>query len=288
MMDTNTQPVSVVITAYNRPDHLLESLNSVINQSIEIFEIIVVDDCSPTPLKKIIDEFPNSNIRYLKSEENLGANHSRNVGINHANGEWIAFLDDDDVWLPNKIELQLLSLNSVQDAIGATCSYKFLNDGRDRDSMPNGTVVELEKLKVTNSYCGTSGFIVKREVLLKTLFDEELPCGQDWDMLIRLCLIGKVLFDATPLFLYRIGSHEGITTKAKRLKVEDVYPRLKSAYKHRKWMGEKAFKQRVSAQILSFIFQKKNKIKWVLTSISIAGVNSTLIVLVNKIKNKIM
>lgn len=287
MNETKNSTVSVVISAYNRPDYLIESLMSVLNQTAPILEIIIVDDCSPTPLQKVLDGFPNTNIQYIKSEKNFGANHSRNVGLEHATGDWVAFLDDDDVWLPNKIESQILMLNSSPDSIGGLCSYKYLNDDTDRLSVPRESEIDLEKLKVTNPYCGTSGFIVKRDVLLKAQFDEELPCGQDWDMLIRLCLIGKVLYNTSPLFLYRRGSHEGITTKAKTLKIEDVYPRLRSSYKHKDWMGKKAFNQRVAAQMMSFIFHKKKKGQWILKSISIAGLSATLIVLFGKVINKL-
>lgn len=280
--------VSVVISAYNRPDYLQASLESVIKQTIPIHEIIVVDDCSATPLSPIINKFKALNIRYFKSKNNLGANHSRNVGIENATGEWIAFLDDDDVWLPNKIEIQLDNINKFKGAIGSLCSYRYLDDNSSRINAPTTLKVNLDSSRVGNIYCGMSGFFIKRETLLDCKLDEELPCGQDWDLLIRLCFLGELLYEKQELFLYRKGNHEGITTKAKKLKIEQIYPRLKSAYKHRVWMGEKAFKRRIAEQVLLYILDKNQRYKWILKSIELAGINATLLVLFVKIKKRVI
>jgi glycosyltransferase involved in cell wall biosynthesis len=107
--------VSVIIPTYNRFDLLLKSIDSIINQTYKNFEIIIVDDCSDD--KRYETLLDNKNVRYFRLKERSGLPAvTRNFGIKQSVGDWIAFLDDDDVWLPDKLKLQ----------VNYTDSYKFL------------------------------------------------------------------------------------------------------------------------------------------------------------------
>ncbi|MBX2846816.1 MAG: glycosyltransferase family 2 protein [Acidiferrobacterales bacterium] len=281
--------VSAVISAYNRPDFLRTALTSVLDQSYPVQEIIVVDDCSQAPLNEIVEEFSNASIVYERLQQNSGANYARNRGISLASSEWIAFLDDDDAWLSDKIavQMQAIAANATdQKYIGSLCSYRFLESGKDRVWGTTSKVC-LNTLKSGNPYCGASGLIARRDLMETTNFDESLPCGQDWDIYIRLASKGFLLYVDRPLFLYRRGTHESLTTKAKNMSMEDAERRLASVYKHKDWLGSKYFRMRVASQVLSYVFQKKEKTKWIKKSIELAGLRATFLVLSKKMLNRL-
>lgn len=283
--ETNRTDVSAVITTYDRPDYLRSAINSVLAQSHTVREIIVIDDCSPSAMSEVIEEFTDERIKYERLSTNSGANRARNRGVEIATSEWIAFLDDDDEWLPDKIRLQLNELvreSSEQSWIGSVCSYRFLESGRDRVWGSSG-IVELEELKSGNPYCGASGLVARREYLARTKFDEALPCGQDWDIFIRLATQGDLLYLKDALFLYRRGSHDSVTLKAKSLKIDELHPRLASVYKHQAWLGDKAFRLRLANQTLAYIPQKKNRLRWIRESVRLAGWSATARVLLRKV-----
>lgn len=99
--------VSIIMPAYNADKYIAESIQSVLNQTYPFWELIIVDDCSTDNTEDVIKCFTDTRIRYLKNKKNSGAAVSRNYALREAKGKWIAFLDGDDVWLPEKLERQL-------------------------------------------------------------------------------------------------------------------------------------------------------------------------------------
>jgi teichuronic acid biosynthesis glycosyltransferase TuaG len=113
MPGISVQPlVSVVIPAYKCEKYIAEALESAINQTYKNIEIIIVNDCSPDNCESVILEYmeKDKRIRYLKNNENLGVASSRNKGVKASEGEYVAFLDSDDVWSLDKIEKQIKHL----------------------------------------------------------------------------------------------------------------------------------------------------------------------------------
>ena len=109
LVDSNQDDlVSIIMPSYNTADFISETIESVLNQTYKNWELIIVDDCSTDntdeAVKKYLDD---QRIRYLKNEKNSGAAVSRNYALREAKGKWIAFLDSDDLWLPEKLELQV-------------------------------------------------------------------------------------------------------------------------------------------------------------------------------------
>ena len=270
--------VSVVIAAYNRPSFLREALQSIINQTVPVFEIIVIDDCSKVDLQPVISEFSEHNIIYFKKEVNLGVSNSRNQGILRASGDWVSFLDDDDVYLPHKIEYNLID-SRIENCSAILCGYQILESG-EHSNFLQSQIIKKEVFKLGNPFCGTSGLFAKREFLLKEMFDESLPLGEDWDVFIRLTKYGVMYFNSVPHFLYRKG-HESITTSAKKQSVNDVERYILSSRKHREWLGESNYKVRVARVYLSYIRFKNNKLSWVYHSIKAAGFKANFIVFFN-------
>lgn len=121
--------VSIIMPSYNTAGFIADTINSVLKQTYENWELIIVDDCSTDNTDEIVSAFNDERIRYLKNEKNSGAAVSRNKALREAKGKWIAFLDSDDLWLPQKLEKQI--------AFMVKNGYKFTYTDY-REIMPNG------------------------------------------------------------------------------------------------------------------------------------------------------
>lgn len=114
--------VSIIMPSYNTGRFIAESIESVVAQTYTNWELIVVDDCSTDDTDSVVARFNDNRIRYFKNEKNSGAAVSRNKALREAKGEWIAFLDSDDLWMPQKLEKQLAFMQDN--------GYKFSGTGR--------------------------------------------------------------------------------------------------------------------------------------------------------------
>ena len=100
--------VSIIMPSYNTASYIENSIKSVLNQTYQNWELLIVDDCSIDNSAEVIQKYLiNQKIRYFKNEKNSGAAVSRNLALREARGRWIAFLDSDDLWLPEKLEKQI-------------------------------------------------------------------------------------------------------------------------------------------------------------------------------------
>ena len=99
--------VSIIMPSYNTRDYIGASIESVLAQTYENWELLIVDDCSTDDTDAVVAKFTDPRIRYLKNEKNSGAAVSRNYALREAKGRWIAFLDSDDLWEPEKLSKQL-------------------------------------------------------------------------------------------------------------------------------------------------------------------------------------
>lgn len=99
--------VSIIMPSYNTASYIKESIQSVLNQIYTNWELIIVDDCSTDETDEVINTITDSRIKYFKNKENSGAAMSRNKALREARGQWVAFLDSDDLWMPNKLEKQI-------------------------------------------------------------------------------------------------------------------------------------------------------------------------------------
>lgn len=113
--------VSVIMPSYNTAQYIKESIDSVINQSYKNWELIIVDDCSTDNTDEVVEGISDDRIRYIKNEKNSGAAISRNKALREAKGRWIAFLDSDDLWMPEKLEKQLTFMENNNYSFSYTC-----------------------------------------------------------------------------------------------------------------------------------------------------------------------
>ncbi len=193
--------VSVVIPTYNRAHVLGEAMQSVLDQTFDGFELIVVDDGSTDNTKEVVASFGDPRIKYIY-QENRGASAAYNTGILASRGEYIAFLDSDDIWLPQKLELQVKLLNSRPD-VALVCSDGYIFDvrtnstlGRYWHGVPFGYRVDpqrasrdpLREMLVWGCFISETFVMVRREVFNEVGgYDESLKDHVDWDMYVRVC-----------------------------------------------------------------------------------------------------
>ena len=186
----NNSLVSVIIPSYNRRDTIVMAIHSVQIQTYKNLEIIVVDDGSTDDTMEIINKIRNQDPRLFlfQHEKNKGANAARNTGIGKAHGEYIAFLDSDDEWLPNKISKQLNVFNSNSNVdIVFTGYYErgYPSKKISRKWIPSNST-KLSTLYCENYLGTTSSVMYKSSVLRQSNgFNENLPSAQDWDLYLR-------------------------------------------------------------------------------------------------------
>lgn len=180
--------VSVVIPTYNRAYCLKKSLNSVLKQSYQNLEVIVVDDASTDDTESTVLSIDDPRISYIKLPENKGANYARNVGIKASVGSFVAFQDSDDEWLCEKIEEQVSRFRQLDVSYGVIYTGFFRMNGNVVDYTP----AHINSSSVFESLLGRN-FITTQSILVKRkcfddvgLFDESLRRFQDWEILIRL------------------------------------------------------------------------------------------------------
>ncbi|MAF36875.1 glycosyl transferase [archaeon] len=278
--------ISVVITTCNRPAFLKEALDSISTQTLKPKEVIIVNDCSDISYESVSDAIKKVNAKHILLKERSGANRARNIGIEECSGEIIAFLDDDDIWLPEYLNEISAQYQSGADAVVA--GFKQL--GKESVVVINSDVeVTKTSLLRGNTYCGMSGFSCRRKVLEQLQFDETLPNGQDWDMFVRLFTKGMDFRNIPEaLFLYRFQNEDGIGAKVRKLAPKDIYPRLASAYKHKEFLGDYWFKKRVSEQVLFSLKHKEDKKRWILLSIKLVGLKPTVNFFFRALRRKVL
>lgn len=198
--------VSIVIPTYKRANKLSQAIENVLEQTFQDFEVNVVSDGFHKETDLVMERYiENKKIKYYSYSKNKGGNFARNLGIEKSLGEYIAFLDDDDLWASNKLEKQVDILDSNPDIglvyTGKKTVYPSLN--KSYINLPKETG-DLSKKIFNSNYIGsTSNVMIRKKILKETgLFDERLPSMQDRELWIRVCQITQIGAVKEPLFIY--------------------------------------------------------------------------------------
>lgn len=219
--------VTVIMPNYNRTSLLRRALASIAQQTVLPREVIVVDDCSSNEnieiIRAIVQEFDQCfNVRLLENEHNMGANHSRNRGILAAEAKFVAFLDSDDVWMPQKLERQLqeiakAKLKDNRPVLSATARYRVNGQGEILVRQFGGRVLNHQKIRKSN-FLGTLSSIVVETWIARHVrgFDEALPACQDWDFFIRVSEYAQFVGVSDPLCVYVDHDEDRITLNNKK------------------------------------------------------------------------
>lgn len=220
--------VSVVIPTYNRAHLIGRAIQSVLNQTYQNFEIIVVDDASRDNMEEVVKSFSDMRIRYIRHNKNKGGAAARNTGIRVAAGEYISFLDDDDEFLPEMLEKLLVVIENNNNIDLVFASGKVVKDGKvtgDRAKVPWVNRIKKEDLIMRifiADFIPIQGTIVRKEKLLKVNgFDESVPSSHDHELWMRLVPICNVHFIDEPLFNQHF-SQKCITTNVKQRLVSQI------------------------------------------------------------------
>jgi glycosyltransferase involved in cell wall biosynthesis len=185
-----TPTVSIIMPTYNRENIVGRAMRSVVGQTFDKWEFIVVDDCSTDGTPRIIKEFSESRIRYIRHTENLGVSHARNTGIRSADdSRYLAYIDDDDEWMPKKLELQIALFERSHDELAAVgCGRIDCERGVSEVLLPahRGWIFEHILARRGRGY-GAPLILVRRYPgEPDTLFDVSFPCLEDMDYALQL------------------------------------------------------------------------------------------------------
>jgi glycosyltransferase involved in cell wall biosynthesis len=225
----STVMVSVILPTYNRSYSLPDAINSVLTQSCRDLELIVVDDCSTEDIESLVRAFGDSRVRYIKRARNGGAAAARNTGLAEARGQYIAFQDSDDLWLPRKLERQLALFQTLPVDVGVVTGGKLLY-GRDaRFNFGHGKVVYAPSpasvLKLDEDQVGhllTENRLSLQNALFKrscvpydVWFDANAKANEDWDFAIRLVQKTRMYEDLQPVVV-GFMSPDSISSSARR------------------------------------------------------------------------
>ena len=240
-MKDNKPLVTCVITTYKREPNIFErALLSIIKQSYSNIEIIVVNDYPDDKelvlkLKKIVENYEKErNIQYIVVEKNGGACKARNIAINESNGEYIAFLDDDDEWLANKIQKQVECAeksNAVLVYCNSITKYLDLKEEKTRfkEIQPTGYI--YNKLLYGNIIGSCSFPLIKKEKIIEVGgFNENMPAMQDYELYLRIVKENIVEYIHEPLVIYYSYSGERISRnfEARLTALEIIYEKIKN------------------------------------------------------------
>jgi glycosyltransferase involved in cell wall biosynthesis len=233
---SNSNPlVSVIIPTHNRDQLVGRAVNSVLRQSYRKVEVIVVNDGSKDSTDEVLRQIDDGRIKVILLQGGRrGASAARNRGIEAATGQYIAFLDDDDEWLPEKLSNQL---NKIDQKDIILCGALLKSNGN-RDHHYKKQTIDLDDLK--GGYCfggGTSTIFAKTSVMKENRFDEGLWCDQDWDFLIRLAGKYNIGYMSNPLVVYNDGRHSRISNRIFDISREGIEKRFGALRKHADKLG---------------------------------------------------
>lgn len=250
--NTELSLVTAIITTHNRYDLLLKAIDSVLAQTYKKVELIVVDDASDENKEREIKNLYHDRVKFIRIEkkDSKGGNHARNVGIRHAKGKYIAFLDDDDMWLPKKVEMQVAYLKQHPDCGMVYCNMVYFNESGERKGTPNPYHQgDCSKICLYNMICLTSSIMCTKEILENVGgFDENLRFWQDTDFVIRIAQVTKIGY--VNEWLVRYFADEKSTDRLTN--------------KYYEWWSAVEYHNKKHAKLIEKLSDREKKLRWLL------------------------
>jgi len=207
--------VSIIIPTYKRARIVSETIQAVLNQTYSDWEAIVVSDGPSDDTRKVVEAFADSRIKYYEIAHNGRPAVPRNFGISKTQGQYLAFCDDDDTWLPEKLALQLAKFDEDRD-IGLVYTKCLFKRGKKERTVPyncRGGFI-FNELFLSFGFIASSTVLVKKEVINEVgIFDEDvrLKATEDFDLWLRIAHKHKVGCVDKPLLIYRSDSDNNIS-----------------------------------------------------------------------------
>lgn len=220
-MKSQERLVSVIMPAYNCEKYIEEAINSVLFQTYSNLELIVIDDGSKDNTVKIIERLikKDSRVKFYKNEKNLGVSATRNKGISLANGDWIAFLDSDDIWEKTKVKKQIKYASDINaEFVFTGVSYIDENGKAYKGTFEVPNKVTYKKLMRQNVITCSSVFIKK--IFFNTIKMEKDEMHEDYAVWLRVLKTGTCAYGINePLLIYRISPNSKSGNKIKTIKM---------------------------------------------------------------------
>src|SRR3972149_11623830 len=208
--------VSVIITTHNRGHLVSKAIQSVMNQTYQNFEMVIVDDGSTDNTEKIVKGFGDEKIQYIRHESNKRVSAARNTGIQMAKGKYIALLDDDDEWFPTKLEKQVKKFEESSERTGLIYTGVIVKSGNTGEVFGEMLPTLRGKLYmdfINRNIIPTSSSMIRKTCFQEVgFFDESITFDEDWDLWIRISK--RYEFDYIPEVLVSYYIH-GIQITAK-------------------------------------------------------------------------
>lgn len=206
--------VSIIMPSYNTAKFIKRSIESVIAQTYQNWELIIVDDCSSDNTDEIISEIKDDRIKYFKNTRNFGAAYTRNKALREAHGKWVAFLDSDDLWMPDKLEKQICFMEKNQYHFSYTNYVEM-----DEDDKLNGVFVTGPKkinkvLMYTFNYMGCLTVMYDRE-FIGLVQIEDLKKRNDYALWIKISQKSNAYLLNETLAKYRVRESSSIMDRSK-------------------------------------------------------------------------
>lgn len=197
--------VSVVIPTYNRVSLLVKAIESVIKQTYPAFEILICDDGSTDNSKELVLRFDSQIVKWIDCGKNGRPAIPRNIGIKQAKGDWVAFLDSDDEWLPNKLEHQIKALEQSHNKFICTNAWAHSESSKRLffENTINREIGFDELVRYNTIIC--SSVLCEKETLFKAfLFPEEveLKALEDYVLWLKVAMLTNVQYISEPLVMY--------------------------------------------------------------------------------------
>ena len=227
--------VSVIINCYNSEKYLRETIDSVLAQTYQNYEVIFWDNCSTDSTAEIIKSYNDSRFRYYLAEKNTPLGEARNLAMEKVQGEYFCFLDSDDVWNDSFLSIGIIALETNKSCVAFYSNY---NDWRDNIKAPhnNGRSSGIYSLKfLLNNYgLGMSAVIMRTKTINNNSisFDSSFELIEDMDFFFNVAYRGDFIYDERPLYDYRIYPENNSARKRKRWRFEfqDLYKKLEAKY----------------------------------------------------------
>lgn len=255
---SSTPLVSVIVPTHNRPDMLREAIESILDQTFQDFEIIVVNDAGQD-VEPVVRSFNNPRIRYISHDTNKGLAATRNTAIRAARGKYIAYLDDDDIYYPEHLETLVNFLENRDGSVAYTdayrayqekCGDKYIITGRD---VPYSFDFDYDRIMYQN-FVPVLCFMHRRDCIEATgYFDETMSSHEDWDLWIRMSRMYKFYHIASITCEFR-WSTDGSTMSSSKLAdylctTELIYEKYKHITKNSKHISEEQVKSLKSRRL---------------------------------------
>lgn len=216
--------VSIIIPTYQRARSIMDSVNSILNQTYSNFELLIIDDGSTDNTKELIESINDKRIKYHQTPSNMGAAAARNYGLKLAEYDYIAFHDSDDTWHPNKLEKQMQLIQENPNYGMVYCKMELINLDRKANAtsipsfMPkNETDVTILQGNIFNkllkeNFIGIPTILIKKECFDEIgLLDDSYKALEDWELMLRIAQSYEIGYINEPLYTYYINNSDCIS-----------------------------------------------------------------------------